>query len=88
MIQPLLSKVLIRPFPSDEETQGGILVPMTARERNNKATIVSVGNGTKKRPMGYKAGDVIHHIKDCGTELIENGDKLFIIDDVDILAFA
>lgn len=87
MIQPFLNRVLIKPFASDEVTGGGIYVPENVRERNNKATVISVGEGTKKNPMQFNPGDVIYHIKEAGDAIIENGEKLFLISDVDILAF-
>lgn len=87
MIQPFLNRVLVKPFPSDEVTGGGIFVPENARERNNKATVIAVGEGTKKSPMQFNTGDVIYHIKEAGDAVIENGEMLFIINDVDVLAF-
>lgn len=86
MIQPIRSGVLVKPFESDVFSSGGIEVPLAFRARNNKATIVAVGNGVAKREMAYHAGQVVHHVKDAGQEIIENGEKMFIIQDIDILA--
>ena len=87
MIKPKNQQVLIRPFPADEITTGGILVPESCRERNNKATVVAVGAGTEKKPMRYAPGDVVHNIKDCGELFIVDHQDHFLIEQDWILAF-
>lgn len=86
MIKPKNQQVLVRPFPSDEETVGGIYVPESCRERNNKATVVAAGSGTEKHPMQYKVGMVVHNIKDCGEPFVICGEILYLMDQSSILA--
>lgn len=86
MIKPLCQQVVIRPFPSDEISDGGILVPENCRTRNNKATVVSVGSGSEKRPMRFKPGMVVHNIKDSGMVVIINDITHYVIDQSYILA--
>lgn len=85
MIQPLHERILALPFPTEEVSAGGIIVPATARERPSKATVVSVGNGLKDRPMHLKPGDVIFHVKGAGSEIEENGIKYYLMIDRDVL---
>ena len=75
MIKPKNQQVLIKPFPPDDLSSGGIVVPMSYRARNNKSLVVAVGLGTDSKPMRFSPGMVVHNIKDCG--------ELFIIDDQD-----
>jgi len=85
-MQPIRNKVLIKPFPSEEKSSGGIIVADGFRERNSKATIISVGNGTSKSPMNYKPGMVIFSVKDNGEEFIIDGEKHYLIESSWILA--
>lgn len=87
MIKPKNQQVLVIPFPSDEETVGGIYVPESCRSRNNRATVVAVGEGTEKNPMKYKVGMVVHNIKDSGEPFIVGGETMYLMDQSCILAF-
>ena len=85
--KPLGSNILIRPFPSEEMSIGGIVVPGSFQVRNNKAEVVAVGSGSKKKPMQFKEGDLVYNIKDCGSELEIDGVKHFLIKDSYVLAY-
>lgn len=80
-------QVIVKPFPSDEISAGGIVVPDSFKQRSNKATIVSVGNGVKDRPMKWKEGQVVYHVKNHGTEIQKDGEKYYIMDMDAILAY-
>jgi chaperonin GroES len=80
MIRPIRNKVLVKPFPSDELSAGGIIVSEAHRAVSNKMEVVEVGNGTKKTPMQFKKGDVVFRVKDCGDEIEMNGEKYFIVE--------
>ena len=84
---PILDNVLIRPFPSENKSLGGIIVADSFKVRNQKATVVAVGKGTKKRPMQFKPGDVVYNIQNCGEEVIISGMQHFLVKDIYILAF-
>jgi chaperonin GroES len=85
-MKPIKTLILFKPSPSDEVSEGGIFVPDSAREVNNKGTIVSVGNGTKSKPMGLKTGDVGFRVKNWGEEIIINGEKHYLMDQDAIIA--
>lgn len=80
MIQPIRTQILFRPLPADEMTLGGLFVPESARQVNNKGTIVSVGNGTKDRPMKLKPGMTGIRVRDWGCDVIVDGQLHFIMD--------
>ncbi len=80
-------QVIVKPFPSDEISAGGILVPNSFKQRNNKATVISAGNGIVGRPMKWKEGQVVYHVKDHGTEIQKDGEKYYIMDMDAILAY-
>ena len=87
-MKPIRDYVLVKPFASEEITEGGLFLPEGYRERNCKAKVVSVGNGTSKIKMEAKKDDVIFHIKGAGEPVILNNELVFLIRQNDILAYA
>jgi chaperonin GroES len=57
MIRPIGNKVVVRPFKSDEETKGGIIVPEAYREESDKMLVVAVSERSK-----WKVGDVVFRV--------------------------
>ena len=45
MIRPLDDRVVIEPMEAEEKTQGGIVLPDTAKEKPMKGKIIAVGDG-------------------------------------------
>lgn len=80
MINPIRQQVLFKPFPPDEKSAGGLIVPDSYKEVSNKGTIISVGKGSTTHPMNFKKGDICFRIKDSGSEVIENGETFFLLD--------
>lgn len=83
---PIRTQVLVKPFPSDEISEGGILVPESAREVSNKVLIVKVGNGTVNKPMNLKPGETGFRVKGWGREVLVEGEQHFLMDQDAILA--
>jgi len=83
-MKPNKNQILVKPFPSEEESEGGIFIPESVREVSNKMQVVEVGEGTKKTPMYFKKGQVVHKVKSNGEttwchEFIINGEKHYLI---------
>lgn len=85
-MKPLRNKVLIRPFPPDEKSAGGIIVSEAHRAVSNKCEVIATGRGTEKLPMEFKPGDVVFRIQNCGEEYIIDGQKHFMVESNWILA--
>lgn len=85
-MQPILNQIIFKPFPSNETTVGGIIVPDSAKEINNKGTIVAVGNGTKKTPMRLKVGQVGYRVLNWGDGFTLDGELYFLMDQKAIIA--
>lgn len=83
---PVLSQIIFKPFPSPETSESGLFIPETAREINNKGTIVGVGAGTSKKPMRLKEGMVCYRTCDWGTGFVSNGEIYFLMDEAAIIA--
>lgn len=80
MIRPIKNKVLVKPFPSDDRSAGGIIVSEAHIAISNKMEVVEVGNGTKQTPMQFKKGDTVFRIKDLGDPIEIKGELHFLIE--------
>ena len=85
-MQPVRNIILTKPFPPDEVSEGGIFVPESARQENNKMRVIAVGNGTKERKMIFKPGDVVYRVKDWGTPVDIDGERYYLMDQNGIIA--
>lgn len=83
---PIRTQVLVKPFPSEEVSEFGIIVPESVRKPSNKVMVVKVGNGTKDKPMKLKEGQTGFRVKDWGCEVLISGELHFIMDQDAILA--
>lgn len=86
MLQPIRDNILVKPLESDEISSGGIYVPLSARDVSNKVNIVKVGNGTIKKPMKLKEGQIGYRVKDWGDEIIIDGEKYYLMKQDAIIA--
>lgn len=86
MIQPIRTNVLVKSYPSDEISEGGIFVAESYRKPSNKVKIIAVGNGTKEKPMRLSIGQTAYKVFDWGTPIEENGELFFLMDQDAILA--
>ncbi|MGI9861580.1 co-chaperone GroES [Moorella naiadis] len=91
MLKPLADRVVIKVLSGEEKTQGGIVLPDTAKEKPQEGEVVAVGpgkildNGSRVTPE-VKKGDVVVFAKYSGTEVKYEGQEYLIIRDSDILA--
>ena len=81
-MKPINRKILFKPFPSKEKTEGGLYVPESVQEVNNKGTIIEIGDRVTK----VKKGDVGFRVKSWGEEFIIDGEKHYIMEQDAILA--
>lgn len=83
---PVGQNILIKPFAGDEISEGGIFVPISVRKPSNKGIVISVGNGSGKKPMQFKEGDRVYRVKDWGQEVLVNGELHYLMTQDSILA--
>ena len=91
MIRPLDDRVVIEPMEAEEKTQGGIVLPDTAKEKPMKGKIIAVGDGKmlesgKRAELLVKKGDKVLYGKYAGTEITIDGKEYLVIRESDILA--
>ena len=90
-VRPLGEKVLVKRLESEEKTSGGIVLPDTAKEKPQRATVLAVGDGKlldsgKRSPLSVKKDDQVLLSKWGGTEIKIDGEEYLILDETDILA--
>lgn len=85
-IKPLADRVVIKPAVAEEKSQGGIIIPDTAKEKPLKGEVIAVGKGTKDQAMELKVGDQVLYGKYAGTEIEVEGEKVLIMRENDVLA--
>lgn len=90
-IRPLGEKVLVKRLDSEEKTTGGIVLPDSAKEKPQRATVLAAGDGKlldsgKRAALSVQKNDEILLSKWGGTEIKIDGDELLILDESDILA--
>jgi chaperonin GroES len=91
MLKPLGDHVLVKPLSKEEKTQGGIILPDTAKEKPQAGEVIAVGpgrlleNGTRVVPE-VKTGDKVIYAKYGGTEIKLDAVEYLILRETDILA--
>ncbi len=90
-INPLGDRVVVKPSEAEEQTEGGIILPDTAKEKPQKGEVIAVGPGKKSDtgdtiPMEVKKGDTVIYGKYSGTEFNFEGEEYLIMHENDILA--
>ena len=89
-LRPLHDRLLVKRLEEKEQVQGGIIIPDTAKEKPQQATVLAVGPGRitddgKLQPLDIKAGDTVVFGKYAGTEVKVDGEDLLIIREDDVL---
>lgn len=85
-IKPLADRVLVKPLEAETTTASGLIIPDSAKEKQQKGTVIAVGNGTKDEPMTVKVGDTVLFGKYAGSELVLEDTEYLIMRESDILA--
>ncbi|MGH7197121.1 MAG: co-chaperone GroES [Candidatus Omnitrophota bacterium] len=90
-VQPLGDRVLVLPLEAEEKTAGGIVIPDTAKEKQQKGKIIAVGKGRvnedgKVVPLEVKVNDQVLFGRYSGTEVKVGASEYLIIKEDDILA--
>ena len=90
-LKPLHDRVLVKRLEQEEKTQGGIIIPDSAKEKPMKGEIVAAGPGKtaddgKAIKLSVKKGDLVLFNKYAGTEIKIDGIEHLVMREEDILA--
>ena len=88
-IRTLHDRVIVKRVQEEEKTQGGIIIPDTAKEKPQEGEVIAVGPGKqddgKIIALDVKTGDRILFGKYSGTEIKLDGEERLIMREEDIL---
>ena len=89
-IQPLGDRVLVEPLEAEDKTSGGIIIPDTAKEKQQRGKVIAVGKGRvneegKVTPLEVKANDLVLFGRYSGSEIKVGSNDYLIIKEDDIL---
>ena len=90
-LRPIGDHVIVKPLESADKTEGGILLPDTAKEKATRGEIIAVGpgqvlaNGRKVAPA-VKVGNTVIYGKYGGSDVKIDGQEYKILQESEILA--
>src|ERR1700730_12048176 len=89
--KPLGNRVLVRRIEVKETLKGGIILPDTAKKKQEQAEVVAIGTGKKDKngnliPIPVKVGDIILMEKYSGQEVTLNDQECVILSSDDLIA--
>ncbi len=91
-LKPLGDRIVVKVLEGEERTKSGIVIPDTAKEKPQKATVVAIGPGKinedngQRIPMDLQVGQTVIFAKYGGTEIKLDGEEYLILSERDILA--
>jgi chaperonin GroES len=88
---PLDDRVVLQRLEAEEKTQGGIVLPDTAKEKPQKGKVIAVGPGRllddgTRAAMEVKVGDTVLFGKYAGSEITLDREEYVIMKESDLLA--
>src|SRR4029077_21235161 len=72
-LTPLHDRVVVRRIEEKESVKGGIIIPDSAKEKQQEGEVIAVGSGKREKgeliPLDVKPGDRVLFGKYSGTEI-------------------
>jgi chaperonin GroES len=89
-LTPLHDRVVVRRIEEKESVKGGIIIPDSAKEKQQEGEVIAVGAGKREKgervPLDVKPGDRVLFGKYSGTEIKIDDEDLLILREEEILA--
>ena len=86
MVKPLANKIVVKPFKGTNVTDSGLYIPDMLVKDSDRVEVVAVGNGTSKRPMKLKKGDIGYRVHGWGMPIECDGELFYMMEDAAIIA--
>ncbi len=83
-VKPLADRVLVKTEKTEAKTASGIIIPDTAQEKTQIATVVAIGDDTEK--IKVKVAERVMYDKYSGTAIKIDGEDHLILKGSDIIA--
>ena len=89
-IRPLSDKLLIKIIDDTQQSQGGIFIPDSAKEKPQKGEVIAAGPGAmnkegKREELEVKVGEIVLFAKYAGTDVKVSDETLKIMSVSDVL---
>jgi chaperonin GroES len=89
-LTPLHDRVVVKRIEEKESIKGGIIIPDSAKEKQQEGEVIAVGPGKREKgelhPLDVKVGDRVLFGKYGGTEIKIDDEELLILREEEILA--
>jgi chaperonin GroES len=82
-IQPMGTRVLIKPLEQESKTSSGLLLPETAKEKPQTGLVVAIGDDEE---INLKVNDKVLFAKYSGTDFKMDGIEYLLLEANDVLA--
>ena len=89
-LTPLHDRVVVKRIEEKESIKGGIIIPDSAKEKQQEGEVIAVGGGKREKgeliPLDVKAGDRILFGKYSGNDIKIDDEEYLILKEDEILA--
>jgi len=90
-LRPLGNRVLMRRLEAEDTLKGGIILPDSAKQKQEQAEVIAVGPGKKDKDgklelAPVKVGDIVLMDKYSGQEVTIDDETYVIVNGNDIIA--
>lgn len=90
-VRPLGDKIIVKRNEAESQTNSGIYLPESAKDKPKQGTVIALGDGNlnketgKRLPFTVKEGDDIIFSSYSGTEVKIDGEDYLIMTEEDVL---
>jgi chaperonin GroES len=89
-IRPLYDRIVVKRIEQQEQLQGGLYIPDSAKEKPQEGEVVAVGKGKRLEdgkvvPLDVQVSDRILFGKYSGSEIKLDGDEYLIMREDEVL---
>lgn len=90
-LKPIGNRVLVQRLEAEETMKGGIILPDSAKKKQETAKVIAIGSGKKLDdgkvlPVPVNVGDIILMDKYSGQEVTVDDEEFMILKADDIIA--
>lgn len=90
-LRPLGDRLIVQRVEQEETLKGGIILPDSAKKKQEMAKVIAVGNGKttsegKLLPMPVKVGDTVLMDKYAGQEITVDDEEYVVLRADDVIA--
>ena len=90
-IEPLHDNVLVKRLEAEDKTEGGIILPDSAKEKPKQGEVIATGKGSvndqgERNSFTVKKGDKVIFASYAGNEIDLDGEEYLVMKEEDILA--